>query len=164
LQGKPNAILFIDEIHTLVGAGAVSGGSVDASSMLKPALAGGELRCIGSTTHEEFKALERDPGLARRFPKIYIVEPTLEETVQIRTGLKPRYEAFHNLSYTDEAIRAAVELAAKHINERFLPDKAIDVLDEAGSRQRIRPDGERKSVLGRLEIEQVVAAMAKVPA
>jgi ATP-dependent Clp protease ATP-binding subunit ClpA len=164
LKAKPNAILFIDEIHTVVGAGAVSGGSVDASSMLKPALAGGELRCIGSTTHEEYKALERDRGLARRFQKIDILEPSVEESVQILSGLRSRYEAHHGVRYSDEAIRAAAELAAKHINERFLPDKAIDVLDEAGARQRIRPEAERTSVLGRAEIEAVVAAMAKVPA
>ena len=164
LKERKNAILFIDEIHTLVGSGAVSGGSVDGSSMLKPALAGGELRCIGSTTHEEYKALERDRGLARRFQKIDILEPSVEETVQILAGLKPRYEAHHGVSYTDEAIRTAAELAAKHINERFLPDKAIDVLDEAGARQRIRPEAERKKVIGRPEIEAVVAAMAKVPA
>jgi ATP-dependent Clp protease ATP-binding subunit ClpA len=164
LKERKNAILFIDEIHTLVGSGAVSGGSVDGSSMLKPALAGGELRCIGSTTHEEYKALERDRGLARRFQKIDILEPSVEETVQILDGLKPHYEAHHGVSYTDEAIRTAAELAAKHINERFLPDKAIDVLDEAGARQRIRPEAERKSVIGRPEIEAVVAAMAKVPA
>ena len=164
LKERPNAILFIDEIHTLVGSGAVSGGSVDGSSMLKPALAGGELRCIGSTTHEEYKALERDRGLARRFQKIDILEPSVEETVQILAGLKPRYEAHHGITYTDVAIRAAVELAAKHINERFLPDKAIDVLDEAGARQRIRPEAERKRVIGRPEIEAVVASMAKVPA
>ncbi|MBI5035239.1 MAG: ATP-dependent Clp protease ATP-binding subunit ClpA [Chloroflexi bacterium] len=164
LEKKPHSILFIDEIHTLVGAGAVSGGSVDASSLLKPALASGELRCIGSTTHEEFKTLERDRGLARRFQKIDILEPSVEETVQILTGLKGHFESHHGITYTDEAIRAAAELSAKHINERFLPDKAIDVLDEAGARQRIRPDAERKQVLDRRDIEAVVAAMAKIPA
>ncbi|MBI4790822.1 MAG: ATP-dependent Clp protease ATP-binding subunit ClpA [Chloroflexi bacterium] len=164
LEKKPDAILFIDEIHTLVGAGAVSGGSVDASSLLKPALANGELRCIGSTTHEEFKTLERDRGLARRFQKIDILEPSVEETVQILTGLKAHFEAHHGVTYTDEALRAAAELSAKHINERFLPDKAIDVLDEAGARQRIRPEKERKQILTRADIEVVVAAMAKVPA
>ncbi len=164
LESKPNAILFIDEIHTLVGAGATSGGSVDASSLIKPVLANGELRCIGSTTHEEFKTLERDRGLARRFQKIDILEPSVEETVQILDGLKSRFESHHGVTYTDEAVRAAAELSAKHINERFLPDKAIDVLDEAGARQRIRPESERKQILGRAEIEAVVAAMAKVPA
>jgi ATP-dependent Clp protease ATP-binding subunit ClpA len=164
LTDKPKAILFIDEIHTLVGAGAVSGGSLDASAMLKPALANGELRCIGSTTHEEFKTLEKDRALARRFQKIDILEPSVEETVQILQGLKSRFEAHHSVTYTDEAIRAAAELSAKHIVERYLPDKAIDVLDEAGARQRIRADAERQSILGRAEMEAVVAAMAKVPA
>jgi ATP-dependent Clp protease ATP-binding subunit ClpA len=164
LQDKPHSILFIDEIHTVVGAGATSGGSVDASSLLKPALASGELRCIGSTTHEEYKALEKDRGLARRFQKIDILEPSVEETVQILTGLKPRFEEHHEISYTDAAIRAAAELAAKHINDRFLPDKAIDVLDEAGARQRIQPAEARQQVLDRPEVEAVVAAMARVPA
>jgi ATP-dependent Clp protease ATP-binding subunit ClpA len=164
LKAKPNSILFIDEIHTVVGAGATSGGSVDASSMLKPALANGELRCIGSTTHEEFKSLEKDRGFARRFQKIDVIEPTVEETVQILEGLKSTFEAHHQLRYTAEAIRTAAELAAKHINDRFLPDKAIDVIDEAGARQRLRPETERQSELGRVEIEAVVATMAKIPA
>lgn len=164
LKDKPNSILFIDEMHTVVGAGAVSGGSVDASSMLKPALATGELRCIGSTTHEEFKVLEKDRGLARRFQKIDITEPSVEETVQILMGLKSRFEAHHGVSYTDEAVRAAAELAAKHINDRFLPDKAIDVLDEAGARQHLLAGEARQQVLNRQEIEAVVAAIARVPA
>ncbi|MBI1879428.1 MAG: AAA family ATPase, partial [Chloroflexi bacterium] len=164
LQNKPNSILFIDEIHTIVGAGATSGGSVDASSLLKPALANGELRCIGSTTHEEYKAMEKDRGLARRFQKIDLAEPSVEETVQILVGLKSRFEAHHDVTYTDEALRAAAELSAKHLNDRFLPDKAIDVLDEAGARQRIRSDSDRKNILGREDIEAVVAAMARVPA
>ncbi len=164
LQDKPNSVLFIDEIHTVVGAGATSGGSVDASSMLKPALASGELRCIGSTTHEEYKVMEKDRGLARRFQKIDISEPSVEETVQILAGLKPRFEEHHEVSYTEAAIRAAAELSAKHINDRFLPDKAIDVLDEVGARQRIQPDAAKKKVLGREEVEAVVAAMARVPA
>ena len=164
LEDKPNAILFIDEIHTLVGAGSTSGSSVDASSLLKPVLANGTMRCIGSTTHEEFKALERDRGLARRFQKIDILELSVDETVLVLHGLKSRFEQHHGVTYTDDAIRAAAELSAKHINERFLPDKAIDVVDEAGARQRIRPEGERKQTLTREEIEIVVAAMAKVPA
>ncbi len=164
LSDKPNAILFIDEIHTMVGAGATSGGSVDASSMLKPALASGELRCIGSTTHEEFKALEKDRGLARRFQKIDILEPSVEESVQILQGLQPLFEAHHEVTYTEEALRSAVELAAKHINERFLPDKAIDVLDEAGARQHLTNGDERQDIIRREEIEAVVATMAKVPA
>ena len=164
LQAQPNAILFIDEIHTIVGAGATSGGSVDASSLLKPALATGELRCIGSTTHEEFKTLENDRGLARRFQKIDILEPSVDETVQILHGLKPHFEAHHEVTYTEEALQTAAELSAKHINERFLPDKAIDVLDEAGARQRIRSEAERVQILGREEVEAVVATMAKIPA
>ena len=164
IEKQPKAILYIDEIHTLVGAGATSGGSVDASSLLKPALANGELRCIGSTTHEDYKTLEHDRGLARRFQKIDILEPSVEETVQILSGLKSRFEAHHGVTYTDQALRAAAELSAKHINERFLPDKAIDVLDEAGARQRVRPAAERVQVLNREEIEAVVAAMAHVPA
>ena len=164
LESKPNAILFIDEIHTLVGAGSTSGSSVDASSLLKPVLANGTLRCIGSTTHEEFKSLERDRGLARRFQKIDILELSVDETVQVLQGLKSRFEEHHGVTYTDDAIHAAAELAAKHINERFLPDKAIDVVDEAGARQRIRPESERKQTITREEIEIVVAAMAKIPA
>ncbi|MCB0210709.1 MAG: ATP-dependent Clp protease ATP-binding subunit ClpA [Anaerolineae bacterium] len=164
LQDKPNSILFIDEIHTVVGAGATSGGSVDASSMLKPALASGELRCIGSTTHEEFKAMEKDRGLARRFQKIDVLEPSVEETVQILIGLKPYFEEHHDVIYTEDALRTASELAAKHINDRFLPDKAIDVLDEAGARQRIQDGDERKKTLSREDIEIVVATMAKIPA
>ncbi len=164
LQDRPNSILFIDEIHTVVGAGATSGGSVDASSLLKPALANGELRCIGSTTHEEYKAMEKDRGLARRFQKIDIIEPSVEETVQILVGLKPYFEEHHQVTYTDEALQAAAELSAKHLNDRFLPDKAIDVLDEAGARQRIRSTADRKKLLSREDVEAVVAAMARVPA
>ena len=164
LQDRPNSILFIDEIHTVVGAGATSGGSVDASSLLKPALANGELRCIGSTTHEEYKAMEKDRGLARRFQKIDIIEPSVEETVQILVGLKPYFEEHHRVTYTDEALQAAAELSAKHLNDRFLPDKAIDVLDEAGARQRIRSAADRKKLLSREDVEAVVAAMARVPA
>ncbi|HZQ06031.1 MAG TPA: ATP-dependent Clp protease ATP-binding subunit ClpA [Anaerolineae bacterium] len=163
LESKPNSILFVDEIHTLVGAGATSGGSVDASSLIKPILANGTLRCIGSTTHEEYKVLERDRGLARRFQKIEVVEPSVEDTVQILAGLKSRFEEHHSATYTDDALRAAAELSAKHILERFLPDKAIDVLDEAGARERIRADGGTR-VIDRQDIERVVALMAKVPA
>jgi ATP-dependent Clp protease ATP-binding subunit ClpA len=164
LKSKPDSILFIDEIHSVVGAGATSGGSVDASSLLKPALATGELRCIGSTTHEEFKLMEKDRGLARRFQKIDILEPSVEATIQILAGLKSRFEEYHELTYSDESLRVAAELAAKHINDRFLPDKAIDVLDEAGARQRIRPDADRKQILEREDMEAVVASMAKIPA
>lgn len=164
LEARPNSILFIDEIHTLVGAGATSGGSVDASSLIKPVLANGELRCIGSTTHEEFKTLERDRALARRFQKIDVTEPSVDETIQILYGLKARFEEHHGVTYTDEAIRAAAELSAKHILERYLPDKAIDVIDEAGASERIRTDLDTSGVIDRKDIERVVALMAKIPA
>ncbi|RME04762.1 MAG: ATP-dependent Clp protease ATP-binding subunit ClpA [Deltaproteobacteria bacterium] len=164
LQEKPGAILFIDELHTAVGAGAVSGSTVDAASLLKPALASGELRCIGATTHEDFKALERDRAMARRFQKIEIGEPGVEETIEILEGLRSRYESYHDIRYTDEAIRAAAELAAKHINDRFLPDKAIDVMDEVGARQRAHLSGKGKKHVGRAEVEAVVASIARIPA
>lgn len=163
LETKPKSILYIDEIHTLVGAGATSGGSVDASSLIKPVLANGQLRCIGATTHEEYKTLERDHGLARRFQKIDVMEPSVEETVQILEGLKARFEEHHGATYTEEALRAAAELSAKHIVERFLPDKAIDVMDEAGARERIR-GGAGARIIDRQAIEHVVAIMARVPA
>ncbi|MCP4617698.1 MAG: ATP-dependent Clp protease ATP-binding subunit ClpA, partial [Bradyrhizobium sp.] len=156
--------LYIDEIHTLVGAGATSDSSIDASSILKPALASGELRCIGSTTYDEFKNhFERDRGLSRRFQKIDIEEPSTEETVRILRGLKPRYEAHHGIQYADSALRAAAELAARHINDRFLPDKAIDVIDEAGASVRLDSPGERKSIRPG-DIERIVAEMAQIPA
>ncbi len=164
LESKPNSILFIDEIHTLVGAGATSGGSVDASSLIKPVLQNGELRCIGSTTHEEFKTMERDRALARRFQKIDVNEPSVDETIQILYGLKSKFEEHHNVTYTDEALRGAAELSAKHILERFLPDKAIDVIDEAGARERLRVDADATGVIDRKDVERVVALMAKIPA
>jgi len=164
LAARPHAILFIDEIHTLVGAGATSGGSVDASSLLKPVLANGELRCIGSTTHEEYKALERDRALARRFQKIDVLEPSVEETIQILFGLKEQFEKHHGVTYTDAAVRGAAELSAKHLLERCLPDKAIDVLDEAGARERLRLDADATHLVDRNDIERVVALMAKIPA
>lgn len=164
LESKPNSILFIDEIHTLVGAGATSGGSVDASSLIKPVLQNGTLRCIGSTTHEEFKTMERDRALARRFQKIEVNEPSVEETIQILYGLKSRFEEHHGVTYTDEAIRGAAELSAKHILERFLPDKAIDVVDEAGAREKLRLDKDATRVIERKDVERVVALMAKIPA
>jgi ATP-dependent Clp protease ATP-binding subunit ClpA len=168
LQKKDNAILFIDEIHTIVGAGAVSGGSMDASNIIKPALASGKLRCIGSTTYAEYKAaFERDRALARRFQKVEIGEPSLEETVQILEGLRQYYEEFHGVTFTPEAIRLAAELAAKYIHDKHLPDKAIDVLDEAGARARmLRPSGEEPAeptVIGEPEVEIVIARMAKIP-
>ncbi len=164
IKKDPNAILFIDEIHTVVGAGATSGGSMDASNLLKPALASGELRCIGSTTYKEFKAsFERDRALERRFQRIEVLEPSVDDTVKILEGLRSRYEEHHGVQYTDEALRAAAELAAKYVNDRHLPDKAIDVIDEAGAADKLLPDAERKKTLGPTEIEAVVAKMAKIP-
>jgi ATP-dependent Clp protease ATP-binding subunit ClpA len=164
LKKKPNVILFIDEIHTIVGAGAVSGGTMDASNIIKPVLASGEMRCIGSTTYPEYKAaFERDRALARRFQKIEVSEPTLEDTVKILEGLKKLYEEAHGVTYTSEALRAAAELAAKHIHDRFLPDKAIDVVDEVGAMVKLMPAEERPAEIGVHEIEVVVARMAKIP-
>jgi len=165
LQDIPDAILFIDEIHTIIGAGAASGGVMDASNLIKPVLASGEIRCIGSTTFQEFRGVfEKDRALARRFQKIDIVEPSNSETVDILRGLKSRFEDHHHVEYTDEALVAAVELSARHINDRFLPDKAIDVIDEAGARQRLLPEDERKTVLDEGDIEQIIASMARIPA
>jgi ATP-dependent Clp protease ATP-binding subunit ClpA len=164
LAEKPGAILFIDEIHMLVGAGATSGGSMDASNLLKPALANGELRCIGSTTFSDFKAsFDRDKALARRFQKIEVLEPSRDEAVQILQGLKSRYEEHHGVTYSEPALEAAVDLSAKHLVDRHLPDKAIDVIDEAGSLQRMKPANERVPVIGVPEIEQVVAKIARIP-
>jgi ATP-dependent Clp protease ATP-binding subunit ClpA len=164
LAEKPGAILFIDEIHMLVGAGATSGGSMDASNLLKPALANGDLRCIGSTTFSDFKAsFDRDKALARRFQKIEVLEPSRAEAVQILQGLRSRYEEHHGVKYSDAALEAAVDLSAKHLVDRHLPDKAIDVVDEAGSLQRIKPQEERVAVIGVPEIEQVVAKIARIP-
>jgi ATP-dependent Clp protease ATP-binding subunit ClpA len=164
LQEKPGAILFIDEIHMLVGAGATSGGSMDASNLLKPALADGSLRCIGSTTFSEYKAsFDRDRALARRFQKIEILEPSHEEAVLILQGLKTRYEEHHGVKYADEALKVAVDLAAKHLKDRHLPDSAIDVIDEVGSSERLKPADKRLTVIGVPEIELVVSKMARVP-
>jgi ATP-dependent Clp protease ATP-binding subunit ClpA len=164
LKKKENVILFIDEIHTIVGAGAVSGGTMDASNIIKPVLASGEMRCIGSTTYPEYKAaFERDRALARRFQKIEVAEPSLEDTVKILEGLKKLYEEAHGVTYTAEALRAAAELAAKHIHDRFLPDKAIDVVDEVGAMVKLMPAAERPSEIGVHDIETVVARMAKIP-
>ncbi|HEX5086014.1 MAG TPA: ATP-dependent Clp protease ATP-binding subunit ClpA [Blastocatellia bacterium] len=164
LKKKPGVILFIDEIHTIVGAGAVSGGSMDASNILKPALASGELRCIGSTTHSEYKAsFERDRALARRFQIIEISQPSVGDTIQILHGLKSYYEKHHSVKYSDEAVRAAAELSAKYINDRYLPDKAIDVIDEVGAATKLKPVEERPEVIAETEVELVVAKMAKIP-
>ncbi|MFA6208407.1 MAG: AAA family ATPase [Candidatus Obscuribacterales bacterium] len=165
LKAKPGVILFIDEIHTIVKGGSVEGGSMDASNLLKPALASGELRCIGSTTHSEYKAaFEKDKALARRFQKIDVNEPSIADTIKILKGLQSHYEEFHGIKYTDDAIIAAAELAGKHINDRFLPDKAIDVIDESGATiklltEEVRPD----RIVGAEDIEATVARMAKIP-
>jgi ATP-dependent Clp protease ATP-binding subunit ClpA len=158
------AVLFIDEIHTIIGAGAASGGVMDASNLIKPVLASGELRCVGSTTYQEFRGVfEKDRALARRFQKIDIVEPTIVETIEILRGLKSRFEDHHGVEYTDDALIAAAELSGRHINDRHLPDKAIDVIDEAGARQRMLPEEERKKLLDEHDIESVVAHMARIP-
>ena len=165
IKKHPGAILFIDEIHTIIGAGSASGGTMDASNLIKPALSSGELRCIGSTTFQEYRGIfEKDRALARRFQKIDIVEPTVSETFQILLGLKPRYEAHHDVTYADEALQAAVDLSVKHIADRLLPDKAIDVIDEAGARQRLLPEGVRKALIDVEEVETIVAKMARIPA
>ncbi|HWL61322.1 MAG TPA: ATP-dependent Clp protease ATP-binding subunit ClpA [Steroidobacteraceae bacterium] len=165
IRKQPGAILFIDEIHTLIGAGATSGGVMDASNLIKPALTSGELRCIGSTTYQEYRGIfEKDHALSRRFQKIDIVEPSVNETVEILQGLRPKYEEHHGVRYTDEAIRSAAELAARHINDRHLPDKAIDVIDEAGARQRLKPAAERSGVVDVTQVEDVVARIARIPA
>lgn len=164
LNKQPGAILFIDEIHTIVGAGATSGGSMDASNILKPALTSGKLRCIGATTYHEYRSyFERDRALARRFQKIEVHEPSIEETVEILEGLKSHYEEHHQVTYTPEALRAAAELSAKYINDRFLPDKAIDVIDEVGASFRIRPATEEKKIVRDTDIEAVVAKIARIP-
>ncbi|MGB7922386.1 MAG: ATP-dependent Clp protease ATP-binding subunit ClpA [Pyrinomonadaceae bacterium] len=164
LKKIPGAILFIDEIHTIVGAGAVSGGSMDASNIIKPALATGDLRCIGSTTYGEYKsAFERDRALARRFQKVEIGEPSVEETVEILNGLKSYYEEHHGVRYSAEALRVAAELAAKYLHDRFLPDKAIDVMDEAGAAMKLLPVAERPEMIEPREVETVIARMAKIP-
>ncbi len=163
LQELDNAILFIDEIHTIVGAGATTGSSIDASNILKPALASGKLRCLGATTYTDFKHLDRDRALSRRFQKIEVAEPSLEDTIEILKGLRQYYEEHHDVKYDDEALEAAATLAHKHIVERHLPDKAIDVIDEAGSLERMRPSDERTHRITTAEIETVVSKIARVP-
>lgn len=164
LEQDQNSILFIDEIHTIIGAGAASGGQVDAANLIKPLLSSGKIRVIGSTTYQEFSNIfEKDRALARRFQKIDITEPTAEETVQIINGLKAKYEAHHDVRYTAKAIRAAVELSVKYINDRHLPDKAIDVIDEAGARSRLMPASKRKKTVNVADIESVVARIARIP-
>jgi ATP-dependent Clp protease ATP-binding subunit ClpA len=164
LKKRDNAILFIDEIHTIIGAGAASGGVMDASNLLKPILASGNMRCVGSTTFQEFRGIfEKDRALTRRFQKIDVLEPNVDETFQILKGLKSRFEEHHGLSYTTKALRAAAELADRYINDRFMPDKAIDVIDEAGAKQRLVPENKRKKTIGVHEIEAIVAQMARIP-
>ena len=165
LKDKPNAVLFIDEIHTLIGAGAASGGTLDASNLLKPGLSSGALKCIGATTFTEYRGIfEKDAALSRRFQKVDVVEPTVEQTVEILKGLKSRFEEHHNVKYAVAALQAAAELSAKYINDRHLPDKAIDVIDEAGAAQRILPANKRKKTITKAEVEEIVAKIARIPA
>jgi len=164
IEAHPNAIMFIDEIHTVIGAGATSGGAMDASNLLKPALSAGTLRCIGSTTYKEYRQyFEKDRALVRRFQKIDVNEPSIPDTIEIVKGLKPYYEEFHKLRFTGEAIKAAVELSARYINDRKLPDKAIDVIDETGASQMLVPEHRRKKTIGIKEIEATIATMARIP-
>ncbi|OGA33691.1 MAG: ATP-dependent Clp protease ATP-binding subunit ClpA [Betaproteobacteria bacterium RIFCSPLOWO2_12_FULL_62_13b] len=164
LIDNPNAILFIDEIHTLIGAGAASGGTLDASNLLKPALSTGALKCIGATTYNEYRGVfEKDHALSRRFQKIDVTEPSIEETVQILRGLKSRFEAHHGIKYSANALSSAAELSARYINDRHLPDKAIDVIDEAGAAQRILPKSKQKKVVGKTEIEEIISKIARIP-
>ncbi|QWD79498.1 ATP-dependent Clp protease ATP-binding subunit ClpA [Polynucleobacter sp. MWH-Spelu-300-X4] len=164
LKDNPDAILFIDEIHTLIGAGAASGGTLDASNLLKPALSSGQMKCIGATTFNEYRGIfEKDAALSRRFQKVDVLEPTVDQTVQILRGLKSKFEEHHSVKYAQAALTAAAELSARYINDRHLPDKAIDVIDEAGAAQRILPKSKQKKTIGRQEIEDIVAKIARIP-
>ncbi|GAB4400183.1 MAG: ATP-dependent Clp protease ATP-binding subunit ClpA [Rhodoferax sp.] len=164
MKDKPNSILFIDEIHTLIGAGAASGGTLDASNLLKPALSSGAIKCIGATTFTEYRGIfEKDSALSRRFQKVDVVEPTVEQTIDILKGLKSRFEEHHSVKYAASALQAAAELSAKYINDRHLPDKAIDVIDEAGAAQRILTPSKRKKIISRTEVEEIVAKIARIP-
>jgi len=164
IRGNPDAILFIDEIHTLIGAGSASGGTLDASNLLKPALSSGQLKCIGATTYTEYRGVfEKDHALSRRFQKIDVPEPSVEQTVQILRGLKSRFEEHHNVRYSAAALSAAAELSARFINDRHLPDKAIDVIDEAGAAQRLLPRSRQKKVIGKVDIENIVSKIARIP-
>ncbi len=164
LKDNTNAILFIDEIHTLIGAGSASGGTLDASNLLKPALSSGQLKCMGATTYNEYRGIfEKDHALSRRFQKVDVVEPTVEQTIQILRGLKTHFEAHHGVRYSAAALTAAAQLAARHINDRFLPDKAIDVIDEAGAAQRLLPASRRKKLIGKAEVQATVAKIARFP-
>ncbi|NBQ91471.1 MAG: ATP-dependent Clp protease ATP-binding subunit ClpA [Betaproteobacteria bacterium] len=164
LKDQPNAVLFIDEIHTLIGAGAASGGTLDASNLLKPALSSGQMKCIGATTFTEYRGIfEKDAALSRRFQKVDVVEPSVEQTVEILKGLKTRFEEHHGVKYAVGALQAAAELSAKYINDRHLPDKAIDVIDEAGAAQRILPKSKQKKTITRAEVEEIVSKIARIP-
>ena len=164
LKREPGAVLFIDEIHTIIGAGAASGGVMDASNLIKPMLASGEIKCIGSTTYQEYRGIfEKDRALARRFQKIDVAEPSIDEAIKILQGLKSRFEEHHDVKYTSQALRSAVELTSRYINDRHLPDKAIDIIDEAGARQRLAPPSRRKKTSGSIEIEEIVAKVARIP-
>jgi len=164
IQERPNPILFIDEIHNVLGAGSAQGGTVDASNMMKPLLQSGELRCMGSTTYQEYRHFERDRALARRFQRVDVTEPSPQEAVRILQGLAPRYADHHGVRYTQPALKAAVDLSARHLNDRFLPDKAIDVMDEAGAAVRLRPGSKKRKTVGVRDVEDVVASMANIPA
>ena len=164
LKEAPHGILFIDEIHTIIGAGSASGGTLDASNLLKPALSSGQLKCIGATTYTEYRGVfEKDHALSRRFQKIDVVEPTVEQTVQILRGLKSKFEEHHNVKYSASALASAAELSARFINDRHLPDKAIDVIDEAGAAQRVLPKSKQKKIIGKFEIEEIIAKIARIP-
>ena len=164
LETIDNSILFIDEVHTMIGAGSTSGSTMDASNLLKPALSSGKLRCMGATTYKEYRGIfEKDHALSRRFQKVDVVEPTVEEAIQILKGLKSRFEEYHEVRYTQAAIEAAAELSVRYLNERFLPDKAIDVLDEAGAAQRLLPKSRQRKLLGKPEVESTIAKMARIP-
>lgn len=164
LKKEPESILFIDEIHTIIGAGSASGGVMDASNLIKPVLASGQLRCIGSTTYQEYRGIfEKDHALARRFQKVDVVEPSVEDTILILKGLKTRFEEHHEVKYSPDALRLAAELSERYINDRHLPDKAIDVIDEAGAKQRLLKEADRKPVIGEMEIEEIISKMARVP-
>ncbi|HEU4621777.1 MAG TPA: AAA family ATPase, partial [Burkholderiaceae bacterium] len=164
LRDNPHSILFIDEIHTLIGAGSASGGTLDASNLLKPALSSGQLKCVGATTYNEYRGIfEKDHALSRRFQKIDVNEPTVQQTVEILRGLKSRFEEHHGVKYSSQALTSAAELSAKYINDRHLPDKAIDVIDEAGAAQRILPKSKQKKTIGKLEIEEIISKIARIP-
>ncbi|MEQ9565624.1 MAG: AAA family ATPase, partial [Pseudomonadales bacterium] len=161
---EDKSILFIDEIHTIIGAGAASGGVMDASNLLKPMLTSGKIRLIGSTTYQEFRGIfEKDRALSRRFQKVDVPEPSIEETFQILRGLKTRFEEHYDIKYQDKALRSAAELSARHITDRYLPDKAIDVIDEAGAYQRLQTKSKRKKTIGTSDIEAVVSKIARIP-